>query len=86
MGLFSKKKTVDLDEVFKEKYKALNSIMQSAHEELDYTIKAASMELAIERYDQLLDLIDQGANYDHEHFSKLKEAAVKELNLIKGLE
>lgn len=86
MGLFSKKKTVDLDEVFKEKYKALNSIMQSAHEELDYTIKAATMELAIEKYDQLLDLIDQGANYDHEHFSKLKKDAIKELNLIKGLE
>ena len=43
MGLFSKKKAVDLDGMFKEKYKALNSIMQSAHEELDYTIKAASM-------------------------------------------
>lgn len=86
MGLFGKKKTVNLDEVFKEKYKALNGIMQSAHEELDYTIKAASMELAIEKYDQLLDLIDQGANYDREHFSKLKEAVIKELNLIKGLE
>lgn len=86
MGLFSKKKAVDLDEMFKEKYKALNSIMQSAHEELDYTIKAASMELVIEKYDQLLDLIDQGANYDREHFKKLKEDAVKEFNLIKGLE
>lgn len=86
MGLFSKKKAVDLDGMFKEKYKALNSIMQSAHEELDYTIKAASMELAIEKYDQLLDLIDQGANFDREYFKKLKEDAVKELNLIKGLE
>lgn len=86
MGLFSKKKTVDLDELFKEKYKSLNTIMQSAHEELDYIIKAASMELAIEKYDQLLDLIDQGANYDREHFSKLKEDAIKELTLIKGLE
>mgnify|MGYP000021733330 FL=1 len=86
MGLFNKKKTVDLDEVFKEKYKALNGIMQSAHEELDYTIKAASMELAIEKYDQLLELIDQGANFDREHFYKLKEDAIKELDLIKGLE
>lgn len=86
MGLFSKKKTVDLDELFKEKYKSLNTIMQSAHEELDYAIKAASMELAIEKYDQLLDLIDQGANYDRDHFVKLKEDAIKELTLIKGLE
>lgn len=86
MGLFSKKKTVDLDDVFKKKYTVLNGIMQSAHEELDYTIKAASMELAIEKYDQLLDLIDQGANFDREHFKKLKEDAVKELYLIKGLE
>lgn len=86
MGLFSKKKTVDLNDVFKKKYAVLNRIMQSAHEELDYTIKAASMELVIEKYDQLLDLIEQGANFDGEHFKKLKEAAVKELNLIKGLE
>lgn len=86
MGLFSKKKKVDVNEVFKEKYKALNSIMQSAHDELDYDIKAASMELAIEKYDQLLELIDQGANYDREHFLKLKEDAQKELKLTKGLE
>ncbi len=50
MGLFKKKKTVvDLDEIFKQKYKTLNGVMQNAQEELDYTIKASSYQLVIEK-------------------------------------
>ena len=39
MGLFSRKPKVNLDDVFKEKYKALNQTMMQAHQEMDDFIK-----------------------------------------------
>lgn len=86
MGLFKKKKTVvDLDETFKQKYKTLNGVMQNAQEELDYTIKASSYQLVIEKYNELLELIDQGANFDRAHFETLKASVEKELEMIQSL-
>lgn len=80
-----KKKQVDLDEVFKNQYRSLNAIMQSAQEELDYTIKASQYQLVLEKYDALLDLIDQGAHFDRQHFETLKESVEKEFEMIKDL-
>lgn len=86
MRFFGKKKEkVDINEVFKEQYKTLNRIMQSAQEELDGDIKVASYQLVIEKYNQLLDLIDQGANYDRQHFASLKQNVEKELAMIQSL-
>ncbi len=85
MGLFSKKKKIDYDELFKQKYKLINQIVQSAHDELDYDIKLASLKLAVEKYDELIELIDQGANFDCQHFIALKESVKKEIELIQGV-
>lgn len=85
MGLFSKKKKIDYDELFKQKYKLINQIVQSAHDELDYDIKRASLKLAVEKYDELIELIDQGANFDRQHFIALKESVKKEIELIQGV-
>ena len=85
MGLFSKKKKIDYDELFKQKYKSINQIVQSAHDELDYDIKRASLKLAVEKYDELIELIDQGANFDRQHFIALKESVKKEIELIQGV-
>lgn len=85
MRLFSKKKKIDYDELFKQKYKSINQIVQSAHDELDYDIKRASLKLAVEKYDELIELIDQGANFDRQHFIALKESVKKEIELIQGV-
>ena len=39
MGLFNRKKKVDLDEVFKEKYKEINQIVTNGQNELDLEIQ-----------------------------------------------
>ena len=59
--------------------------MQNAQEELDYTIKASSYQLVIEKYNELLELIDQGANFDRVHFETLKASVEKELEMIQSL-
>lgn len=61
MGLFGKKKkTVDLQQVFKDKYKDINQIVNDANNELDLEIQISLLELAYDKYNDLLDLIDQG--------------------------
>lgn len=85
MGLFSRKKPVDYDTLFKEKYKNVNQIMQNAHNEMDYVIKEALMKNVIAGYDELLNLIGQGACFDKEHFQSLKMSALKELEDIQAI-
>ena len=83
MGLFKKKKTViDYDAMFKEQYKSINQITQQAHNELDYVIKESLYEVIVEKYNELIDFIDQGAHFDKEHFEALKDNAIKELQSI----
>ena len=56
MGLFGKKKkTVDLQQVFKDKY------------------------------NDLLDLIDQGVDFDKAHFLSMQQDLKKQIDLLKGL-
>ena len=65
MGLFGKKKkTVDLQQVFKDKYKDINQIVNDANNELDLEIQISLLELAYDKYNDLLDLIDQGVDFD----------------------
>ena len=60
MGLFKKKKTViDYDAMFKEQYKSINQITQQANNELDYVIKESLYEVIVEKYNELIDFIDQ---------------------------
>lgn len=86
MGFFSRKKTVDLDEVFKKEYKDINSIVNEANNELDLKIQISLLELAYEKYGDLLELIDQGVEYDRKHFEVLQNDLKKQIHLLKGLE
>lgn len=86
MGFFSRKKRVDLNEVFKAKYKEINEIVASGQREIDLEIQISQFMLAYHKYDELLNLIDQGVEYDRKHFEMLKNDLKKQIDLLKGLE
>lgn len=86
MGFFSRKKTVDLDEIFKKKYKEINEIVASGQREVDLDIQLSQFMLAYNKYDELLELIDQGVDYDRKHFETMKEDLKKHIDLLKGLQ
>lgn len=86
MGLFKKKKEkVDLDQVFKDKYKDINRTVQDANNEIDLEIQISLLELAYDKYNYLFELIDQGVDYDKDHFISLQADLKKQINLLKGL-
>lgn len=85
MGLFSKKKSVNYNELFKQKYKYVNKLSQDANNEIDFVVKKAMWQNVVDTYEELIDLIDKGANYDRDHFISLKEHAVKELEKVKSI-
>ena len=86
MGLFNKKKkTVDLQQVFKDKYKDINQIVNDANNELDLEIQISLLELAYDKYNDLLDLIDQGVDFDKAHFLSMQQDLKKQIDLLKGL-
>lgn len=86
MGLFKKKKgKVDLDQVFKDKYKDINRTVQDANNEIDLEIQISLLELAYDKYNDLFELIDQGVDYDKDHFISLQADLKKQINLLKGL-
>ena len=86
MGLFKKKEPKkDLESQFREVYQSLNKVSNSIQHEPDLQIQVSLMALCIEKYDQLLSLIDQGAPFEREHFEKLKEDMVTKKNLYEGL-
>ncbi len=86
MGLFGKKKkTVDLQQVFKDKYKDINQIVNDANNELDLEIQISLLELAYDKYNDLLDLIDQGVDFDKAHFLSMQQDLKKQIELLKGL-
>ena len=85
MGLFSKKQKVDYDALFKEQYKSVNQLTIQAHNDLDYVIKESLFELIVEKYNELITFIDQGASYDKAHFESLRENAQKELKTLQDI-
>ena len=86
MGLFGKKKkTVDLQQVFKDKYKDINQIVNDANNELDLEIQISLLELAYDKYNDLLDLIDQGVDFDKAHFLSMQQDLKEHIDLLKGL-
>ncbi|MFQ8768422.1 MAG: hypothetical protein ACLR81_03065 [Thomasclavelia ramosa] len=86
MGLFGKKKkTVDLQQIFKDKYKDINQIVNDANNELDLEIQISLLELAYDKYNDLLDLIDQGVDFDKAHFLSMQQDLKKQIDLLKGL-
>lgn len=85
MGLFSRKQKVDYDALFKEQYKSINQITMQANNENDFVIKESLWALVVEKYDELLSLIDQGAHYEKEHFESLKKNAQEELKKVKDI-
>ena len=86
MGLFKRNKSVDLDEVFKTKYKEINKIIADGQNEFDLQIQISLYILAYEKYNDLLELIDQGVDYDRKHFEVLLQDLKKQIDLLKGLE
>lgn len=82
MGLFSKKKKIDYNELFKNKYKLVNQLSTQAHNELDYVIKESLWQNVVDTYQELIDYIDKGAQYDKEHFTSLLTNAKKELEMV----
>lgn len=86
MGLFKRNKSVDLDEVFKTKYKEINKIIADGQNEFDLQIQISLYILAYEKYNDLLELIDQGVDYDRKHFEVLQQDLKKQVDLLKGLE
>lgn len=86
MVFFKKKKEkVDLDQVFKDKYKDINQTVQDANNEIDLEIQISLLELAYDKYNDLFELIDQGVDYDKNHFISLQLDLKKKINLLKGL-
>jgi len=85
MGFFSKKQKIDYNAVFKEQYKSINQLQMQANNELDYTIKESLYALIIEKYNELIELIDKGAAFDKDHFMSLKESAIKEYQTIQNI-
>ena len=82
MGFFGKKKkTVDLQQVFKD----INQIVNDANNELDLEIQISLLELAYDKYNDLLDLIDQGVDFDKAHFLSMQQDLKKQIDLLKGL-
>ena len=45
-------------------------------------IKESLLKVVVEKYDELLMLIDQGAQFDKAHFQSLKESAVHQLESV----
>lgn len=82
---FKRKPKVDLDTQFKELYKETNKITADAGNEMDFVIKYSQMQLACQNYEKLLNLIDQGANFDKAHFASLKASVEEETQRIKGI-
>jgi hypothetical protein len=82
MGLFSKKQKIDYDSLFREKYKSINQLSMQAQDEVDFQIKESLLALVVEEYKELLNYIDQGANFEKEHFLALMENVEKELKSI----
>lgn len=85
MGLFSKKPKVDMDQKFKDTYKDINKIVGNANAELDFEIKVSLLKLASEKYQDLLVMIDQGANFEKEHFESLKKGLDDQIEKLQGL-
>ena len=52
---------------------------------MDFEIQISQFELAYHKYDELLELIDQGVDYDRQHFEMLKQDLKKQIDLLKGL-
>ena len=59
--------------------------MQDANNEIDLEIQISLLELAYDKYNDLFELIDQGVDYDKDHFISLQADLKKQINLLKGL-
>lgn len=85
MGFFTKKKKIDYNTLFKDKYKSINQLTMQANNELDFTVKESLWALVVEEYNELISYIDQGADFDKEHFISLQKSAEKELDMVRNV-
>jgi|AKZA01.1.fsa_nt_gi hypothetical protein len=87
MRLFSKKKhnTVDITRKCKETYQEINKILQDANREGDLEIRLSLLQLASVKYQDVLSLIEQGAELDATHFKALKKNVDDEIELYKEM-
>lgn len=80
--MFSKH-TIDYDLFIKQQLKSIAVLDAQAESEEDPFIKASLLAVIIEKYDECIDGIRHGANYNAYHFANLKrdyEKALKELS------
>ena len=66
--LVRRKRQLICNRYLKDKYKDINQIVNDANNELDLEIQISLLELAYDKYNDLLDLIDQGVDFDKAHF------------------
>ena len=85
MGFFTKKKKIDYNTLFKDKYKSINQLTMQANNELDFTVKESLWALVVDEYNELISYIDQGADFDKEHFISLQKSAEKELDMVRNV-
>lgn len=85
MGLFSKKQKIDYDRLFKEQYKSINQLTIQAQEEMDFVIKESLFEVVVQKYNELFDYIDKGAQFEKAHFESLQVNAMNELQKVKNI-
>lgn len=85
MGFFSKKEKVNYDALFKDKYKSINQLTMQANDELDFQVKESLYDLIVKEYDELLSYIEQGANFDKNHFLSLQDNAKQQLDTLKNI-
>lgn len=82
---FKRKKEVNIEQKFQDLYKEINKLTKSAANELDYTIKYNHLQLACDKYKDLIKLIDKGAPFEKKHFESLQKTVEEETNKIKRI-
>lgn len=60
-------------------------LLQVGNEKWILKSQISQFELAYHKYDELLELIDQGVDYDRQHFEMLKQDLKKQIDLLQGL-
>lgn len=87
MAWFKKKQPeINYDEECKRIYREANQVVANANSEGDPMIRLSLLQLASQKYQDIIDLLAQGGTLDKEHFEALKRNVDKEIALCKDME
>lgn len=73
---------IDYNLLFKQQLKSVAVLEAQLDEETDPFIQKALLEVLIEKYDELLNCIRHGADYNDLHFDSLKKEREKQLEEV----